>query len=252
MALFDAHFHIIDPRFPLIVNDGYVPTAYTVDDYWTAAGPLGVTGGAIVSASFQAYDQYYLLDALARFGPCYVGVTQLPEDVDDATIRHLDQAGVRALRFNFFRGMAGDVAAMVRMARRVYDLAGWHIELYLDGYALHALKPTLLTLPRVVVDHLGMTENALPALLELVWRGAKVKASGFGRVSLSVGATLQAIADADETALMFGSDLPSTRANRPFYPSDITMITRSLDPARAERALLHNAIACYRPAQVPV
>ncbi|WP_218578130.1 hypothetical protein [Vineibacter terrae] len=65
-------------------------------------------------------------------------------------------------------------------------------------------------------------------------------------------ATLQAIADADQTALMFGTDLPSTRANRPFYPSDIDLIASTLGPARAERALFHNAIACYRPAQAPV
>jgi len=252
MALFDAHFHVIDPRFPLVVNDGYMPPPYTVDDYWSTAGPLGVVGGAIVSGSFQAYDQSYLIDALARFGPCYVGVTQLPDDVDDQTIRHLDRAGVRAVRFNLYRGVTADPQSMMRMAQRVYDLAGWHVELYLDGYALYDLRPMLLTLPRVVIDHLGMTENALPSLLELVWRGAKVKASGFGRVSMGVRATLQAIADADETALMFGTDLPSTRANRPFYPSDVDLVANTLDPARAERALLHNAIACYRPAQIPV
>ena len=66
------------------------------------------------------------------------------------------------------------------------------------------------------------------------------------------GTEVDVVNKANETALMFGSDLPSTRANRPFYPSDVDMIARSLDPARAERALLHNAIACYRPAQVPV
>ena len=252
MALFDAHFHIIDPRFPLVMNDGYLPPPYTVDDYWATAGPLGVAGGAIVSSAFHACDQGYLLDALARFGPCYVGVTQLPAEVDDQTIRHLDRAGVRALRFDFHQGVAGDPAAMARMAHRVFNLAGWHIELGLDGYVLHELRSTLLGLPRVVIDHLGLTGNALPALLELVWRGAKVKASGFGRVSLSVRATLQAIAEADETALMFGSDLPSLRADRPFYPGDINLIAGTLDPGRAERALFHNAIACYRPAQVPV
>lgn len=30
------------------------------------------------------------------------------------------------------------------------------------------------------------------------------------------------------------------------------LIANTLDPARAERTLLHNAIACYRPAQMPV
>ena len=31
--LFDAHFHIIDPRFPLVPNRGYLPDRYTVSDY---------------------------------------------------------------------------------------------------------------------------------------------------------------------------------------------------------------------------
>jgi len=30
------------------------------------------------------------------------------------------------------------------------------------------------------------------------------------------------------------------------------LIANTADPARAERTLLHNAIACYRPAQLPV
>ena len=31
--MFDAHLHIIDPRFPLVENDGYLPEPFTVDDY---------------------------------------------------------------------------------------------------------------------------------------------------------------------------------------------------------------------------
>ena len=26
LAVFDAHLHVIDPRFPLVANQGYVPT----------------------------------------------------------------------------------------------------------------------------------------------------------------------------------------------------------------------------------
>ena len=31
--LFDAHFHIIDPRFRLVPNRGYLPDRYTFHDY---------------------------------------------------------------------------------------------------------------------------------------------------------------------------------------------------------------------------
>lgn len=30
--IFDSHFHIIDSRFPLVRNDGYLPLEFTVPD----------------------------------------------------------------------------------------------------------------------------------------------------------------------------------------------------------------------------
>ena len=54
--LFDAHLHVIDPRFPLIGNDGYLPPPFTVEDYRVRTSALGVTGGAVVSGSFQGFD----------------------------------------------------------------------------------------------------------------------------------------------------------------------------------------------------
>ncbi|WP_372512310.1 amidohydrolase family protein, partial [Mycolicibacterium gadium] len=73
MTVFDAHFHIIDPRFPLVPNNGYLPEAFTVADYRMRVDPLDITGGAVVSGSFQAFDQSYLKDALAQLGPGFVG-----------------------------------------------------------------------------------------------------------------------------------------------------------------------------------
>ena len=48
----------------------------------------------MVSGSFQAFDQGYLKEALARLGRGFVGVTQLPPTVTDAELRRLDRAGV--------------------------------------------------------------------------------------------------------------------------------------------------------------
>ncbi|MGZ8212720.1 MAG: hypothetical protein ACXWUH_19630, partial [Burkholderiales bacterium] len=31
--VFDTHFHIIDPRFPVIENQGFLPPVFTADDY---------------------------------------------------------------------------------------------------------------------------------------------------------------------------------------------------------------------------
>jgi predicted TIM-barrel fold metal-dependent hydrolase len=51
--LFDAHFHVIDTRFPIYENNGYLPDEFTVGDYRARTEKLHVTGGAIVSGSFQ-------------------------------------------------------------------------------------------------------------------------------------------------------------------------------------------------------
>ncbi len=106
--IFDAHLHIIAPGFELIPNHGYVPPWFTTADYVPIAQLLGITGGAVVSGSFQGYDQTYLREALLRLGPAFVGVTQLPRDVSDETILELAGCGVRAVRFNLRRGGSGE------------------------------------------------------------------------------------------------------------------------------------------------
>lgn len=102
--IFDAHCHIIDHRFPVIVNQGYIPPHFPLDQYLQETKPLGVTSGAIVSGSFQGFDQTYLKAALKALGPQWVGVTQIPNSITDQEILELTQMGVKALRFNVFRG----------------------------------------------------------------------------------------------------------------------------------------------------
>jgi predicted TIM-barrel fold metal-dependent hydrolase len=75
--LFDAHFHLIDPAYPVIPNDGFVPEPFTVSDYRHRVAPYRITGGAVVSGSFQGFDQEYLIAALRQLGSGWVGVTQL-------------------------------------------------------------------------------------------------------------------------------------------------------------------------------
>ncbi len=245
--LFDAHLHIIDPRFPLIANQGYLPPPFTAEAYLAAARPLGVSGGAVVSGSFQAFDQGYLLAALERLGPGFVGVTQLPAEVTDAELDRLARAGVRALRFNLRRGGSAGLEDLEALARRVRERVGWHVELYVDSRDLAELEARLAALPQIVIDHLGLSGAGLPSLLRLVERGAKVKATGFGRLDFDPVPVLQRIAAADPTALLFGTDLPSTRAPRPFKAADIALVRAALTPEQARAALHDNALALYQP-----
>jgi predicted TIM-barrel fold metal-dependent hydrolase len=155
------------------------------------------------------------------------------DSASDDRIRELDAAGVRALRFNLHRGGRLDL----ELALRAHELAGWHAEVYADGATLAAHEARLRELPRLSVDHLGLDAEALPVLERL---GCMVKATGFGRVHLDVEATLRAL---DPSRLLFGTDLPGTRARRPFERQDLELVA-----SIAPQALADNARALYRPA----
>ncbi|MUV37755.1 D-galactarolactone isomerase [Lentibacillus sp. JNUCC-1] len=245
MRIFDAHFHIIDYNFPIKENQGYTPPSYVVSDYQKEIADLNVLGGAIVSGSFQGFDQSYLLKALKQMGPAFCGVTQLPHTVTDEAIVSLHNAGVRALRFNIKRGGSEDVSKLDYFARRVHELVGWHSELYIDAKHLPDIASTIEKLPAVSIDHLGLSEEGLPHLLKLVAKGIRVKATGFGRVGLNIENALTSIYDMNPDALMFGTDLPSTRAKRPFTYTDIELIQQLFDEEAVDKIMYTNAFKWY-------
>lgn len=246
LSIFDAHCHIIDSRFPLTPNNGYLPDPFTVEDYLAHTRSLGVTGGAVVSGSFQGFDQGYLLDALHRLGSGFVGVTQLPGSVTNAELKTLNGFGVHALRFNLKRGGSEQLDQLEALARRVHEQVGWHSELYIDSRELPEIEKRLLQLPAVSIDHLGLSMEGLPSVLRLAEQGVRIKACGFGRVDFPVGAALKDIFAANPHALMFGTDLPSTRAPRPFAASDIELLIDAVGEQGARLVLRDNAVAFYR------
>ena len=249
--IFDSHCHIIDHAFPLVANQGYTPPHFPLEQYMQQAVPLGVRAGAVVSGSFQAFDQGYLKSLLPRLGRGWVGVTQVPNDIADDEIAGLSAIGVRALRFNMFRGRIDSVDDLVALARRAHAAGGWHAEIYADAAALAPHADKLAKLPQIVIDHLGMTEAGVPVVLDLVAAGAKVKATGFGRVKLDVARTLERIAVKNSGALVFGTDIPSTRADRSFEAADIALVERVLGPQLAARAFWANPVALYRVKDLP-
>jgi mutator protein MutT len=247
--LFDSHFHIIDRRFPLVPNNGYLPDDLTCTDYRAQLAQYDLRGGAIVSGSFQAFDQSYLLDALLVLGPQFVGVTNLPSTVTDQEIIDLDYGGVRAVRFNLKRGGSEDVRHLETMARRVHELVDWHVELYVDSRELGGLFETLAALPAVSIDHLGLALEGFKTLLKLAARGVRVKATGFGRVDFDVPTALKELYAANPACLMFGTDLPSTRAPRPYRDEDFLLVADTLGDEAARAVFYDNAAEFYQVAR---
>ena len=244
---FDCHFHIIDKNFPVVSNQGFMPDAFTSENYLDRLKAVDLCGGAVVSGSFQAFDQTYLFHALKVLGPSFVGVTQVPQTVSDRDLQELDSAGVRAVRFNVRRGGSEDIHHLESMARRVHELVGWHSELYVDSADLADLFEALVSLPAVSIDHLGLSKAGFPTLLKLAEKGVRVKATGFGRVDFDVRPALTELYAANPRALMFGTDLPSTRAPRPYLDDDYTLVLETLGEEKAANVFYQNAIEFYRP-----
>lgn len=245
MRFFDAHFHIIDPRFPLTPNQGFLPEPFPVEAYRKRLGNLFPSGGAVVAASFQGFDPAPITEAIRQLGPAFVGVVQLDPITPDREIIQLHEAGIRAIRFNLHRGPPLPPQELVNLAERVHYLAGWHAEFYLDSADLPELAPALRQLPAYCIDHLGLRSAGFETLRSLVAEGARVKASGFGRVTLPLGETMRTLHAANPDALLFGTDLPGTRARRAFDRSDLDFLAEQFAPADLDRILRTNAQRFY-------
>ena len=245
--VFDSHFHIIDKRFPLVPNQGYLPDTFAADDYQKRTQNYDIAGGAIVSGSFQAFDQTYLLAALKELGPNFAGVAQLPATVSDDELISLNEAGVRAVRFNLKRGGSEGTENLERFATRVHETVGWHTELYVDSKDLPELHKTIIGLPSVSIDHLGLSGDGFANLLSLVENGVHVKATGFGRVDFDVKKAIKEIVAINPNALVFGTDLPSTRAPEPYSDDDLFVVVDAIGEEMARKVFYENAINFYRP-----
>jgi predicted TIM-barrel fold metal-dependent hydrolase len=55
---------------------------------------------------------------------------------------------------------------------------------------------------------------------------------------------------ANPRALMFGTDLPSTRAPRPYQDADYTLVLETLGAEKASNVFYKNAVEFYRPTKV--
>lgn len=208
-------------------------------------GAYDLAGGTIVSGSYQGFDQTYLVNALKKLGSGFVGVTQLPASVTDEEIIQLRQQNIRGLRFNLKRGNTENAKHLRNLAAKVHEIAEWHIELYVDSSMLMELYPILVSMPKVSIDHLGLQKAGLKYLLKLAERGIYVKASGFGRVDFDIQKALKNIHGINPSVLMFGTDLPSTRAPRPFGHDDYLLIIDALGETDARRVFYDNAIKFY-------
>lgn len=80
-------------------------------------------------------------------------------------------------------------------------------------------------------------------LIDLDWASVRGKATGFGRVYFDVNTALRETYAANPDALMFGSDLPSTRAPRSYCDNDYALVIEALGEEAAGKVLCGNAFS---------
>ncbi len=245
MKIFDSHFHIINPEYPLFENNGYLPTNFTIDNYKSKLEKQEIIGGAIVSGSFQKFDQGYLLDALEKLGDRFYGVANISNNISENELNELVKSNIVAVRFNLKRGGSESKENIESLSNSLFDKYGWHTELYIDSKDLKELKPILKNIPKFSIDHLGLSKDGLSELYYWVEKGAKIKATGFGRIDFEPITVMKRIYEINPNSLMFGTDLPSTRSKVLFSERDINLIKDSFNEDEQERIFVLNAKNWY-------
>jgi 2-pyrone-4,6-dicarboxylate lactonase len=155
----DAHCHVFGPGdiFPYAPERKYTPCDASKEQLFELRDHLGFERNVIVQASCHGKNNDALVDALRSADDLARGVAVVSPDVTDAELKEMDEAGVRAVRFNFVKRLvdATPKDVFLGIAERIKKL-GWHIVVYFEAPDLEELTPFLKTLPGiVVVDHMG-------------------------------------------------------------------------------------------------
>jgi D-galactarolactone isomerase len=155
----DCHHHIYDGRFAVSPHwhQGFAAGA-TVTDYRKLQRRLGTTRSVVVQPSTYGVDNRCLVDALSQLGPASRGVAVVDTEVQEAELRALTEAGVRAVRVNFVSPQTWGTTTpeiLAALARRVGPF-GWHVQILMTADQIAAQENAIRALPTpVVIDHLG-------------------------------------------------------------------------------------------------
>ena len=162
----DAHCHVFGPaeQFPFSPQRKYTPCDASKDQLFALRDHLGFSRNVIVQASCHGRNNDALMDALQSAGELARGVAVVSPDITDDELKIMDEAGVRAVRFNFVKRLVDSTPKEVFLgiAERIAKL-GWHIVAYFEAPDLKELIPFLKQLPTiVVVDHMGRPDVSKP------------------------------------------------------------------------------------------
>ncbi len=160
----DAHCHVFGPadKFPYHPKRKYTPCDAPKEKLFELRDYLGFSRNVIVQASCHGTDNAALIDALENAGELARGVAVVDPAITEDELKAMDEAGVRAVRFNFVKRLVDTTPKEVflSVAEKIKPL-GWHIVVYFEAPDLEELIPFLNELDTtIVVDHMGRPDVA--------------------------------------------------------------------------------------------
>ena len=160
----DAHCHVFGPAayFPFSPKRKYTPCDASKEQLFELRDFLGFERSVIVQATCHGNNNDALEDALLNSNDKARGIASVGEDIDHATLRRLDRAGVRGVRFNFVKRLVDNTPKDIfkKISKMIAEY-GWHIVVYVESQDLEELVPFLKALPTTIVfDHMARPDVA--------------------------------------------------------------------------------------------
>ena len=162
----DAHCHVFGPgdRFPFAPERKYTPCDAGKDALFTLRDMLGFDKNVVVQATCHGSDNAAMLDVLESSDGRARGVASIRPDFSHNQLDEMNDAGVRAVRFNYVRRLV-DPKPDAYYHEIVEKIApfGWHVVLYFEATDLAERWDFFSSLAStVVVDHMGRPDVSKP------------------------------------------------------------------------------------------
>ena len=254
----DCQVHVFgDVRvYPPVANRSYDPPPATGQELAAAHQRSGVDRVVIVQATIYGNDHRALLDALR--GRCnFRGVATVNDEISDAELAVLHQAGVRGARFGLGSSIQTALSReeFARSVSRIQVL-GWHAKILASLEDLEKYQSWLhdLTLP-VVLDHLGgmhpghaLEGPGFDVLQKLLWKqNFWIMLSNSDRRSVQgppwddMVPIIRAVLSLAPDRAIWGTDWPHVRYANPIVPQIadlLTFLSRAIPEQNSIRKVL--------------
>ena len=157
----DAHCHVFGPEavFPFAPKRKYTPCDAPKEKLFALRDFLGFDKNVIVQATCHDTDNRALVDALVNSNGRAKGVAFVGEEITDAELKALHEAGVRGVRFNFIKRLVNSTPQRRDAAHR-----GAHRQARLAHRDLFRARRSRRdgAVPQIAADHAGVRPHGLP------------------------------------------------------------------------------------------